>query len=102
MKGKYTEQQKEINGNSEEARELMIYRLFRQHANPPIGAMIAGDHRILLQFTWGDQVLRRCQRAARTLYRALIIARKLAHSSSAFSSFRTANPWLSAPAAPPR
>jgi len=34
MKGQYSKQQKEINGASEEARELMINRLFRQHANP--------------------------------------------------------------------
>jgi len=34
MHGQYTKQQKEINSDSEETRELMINRLFRQHANP--------------------------------------------------------------------
>jgi len=36
MKGQYTKQQKEINGDSEEARELMINRLLRQHAKSPM------------------------------------------------------------------
>src|SRR6516165_6208624 len=44
MKGQYSKQQKEINGDSEKARELMIYRLFRQHANPHTDAVIICNH----------------------------------------------------------
>jgi len=34
MHGQYTKEQKEISSDSEETRELMINRLFSQHANP--------------------------------------------------------------------
>jgi len=35
MKSQYPKQQEEITGDSKEAGELMINRLFRQHSNPP-------------------------------------------------------------------
>src|SRR5215471_16989951 len=43
MKGQYAKQQKEINGDSEEARESMINRLFCQHANPEETVMARTD-----------------------------------------------------------